>query len=142
MLIELLVATLMVLMTVSIHGFGLALLARALRGETQREHEQHIPPLSSRAMLFTLAIVVGLFALHGIEIWAYALLYLGLGATPDLETSVYFSTISYAAIGYGDSHIVPRWRILGAIEGINGVILLGWSTAFFVSMTSRLGRSR
>jgi hypothetical protein len=27
-----------------------------------------------------------------------------------------------------------------AIEGINGVILLGWSTAFFVMVITRLGR--
>jgi len=30
------------------------------------------------------------------------------------------------------------WRVLGAIEGANGVILLGWSTAFFVSIVSRI----
>ncbi len=30
------------------------------------------------------------------------------------------------------------WRILGAIEGVNGVILLGWSTAFFVSVVSQI----
>ena len=27
-----------------------------------------------------------------------------------------------------------------AIEGINGILLLGWSTAFFVSLMARMGR--
>ena len=57
-----------------------------------------------------------------------------------LFRSLYFSTISYAAIGYGDAALPEQWRLLGAIEGINGVILLGWSTAFFVNLLMRLRR--
>ena len=40
--------------------------------------------------------------------------------------------------GYGDLTLERPWRILGAIEGANGVILLGWSTAFFISVVSRI----
>ncbi len=80
----------------------------------------------------------GLFALHTIEIWAYAALYLRLGALPDFEQALYFSTSTYATIGYGDIVLPLRWRILGAIEGANGIMLLGWSTAFFVSIIDRI----
>jgi Amt family ammonium transporter len=38
------------------------------------------------------------------------------------------------AIGYDDSLMAPQWRLLGAIEGVAGAILLGWSVAFFVSV--------
>ena len=31
-----------------------------------------------------------------------------------------------------------RIESLGAIEGANGVILLGWSTAFFVAIVNRI----
>jgi len=91
-------------------------------------------------MLFTIGLVLGLFALHGIEIWIYALFYLGIGAIGNLETAVYFSTISYAGIGYDDRYIAPAWRLVAGIEGINGLLLLGWSTAFFVTMVARLNR--
>jgi hypothetical protein len=30
------------------------------------------------------------------------------------------------------------WRILGAIEGAVGVIMLGWSTAFLVSLLAQM----
>ena len=33
-------------------------------------------------------------------------------------------------IGYGDLTLSKSWGVLRAIEGANGVILLGWSTAF------------
>lgn len=140
MIAQLAIATLMVLLTVSLHGVGLVVLARLLRLEAHEELARHLPPLSPRALAATLAMVIALFALHGAEIWLYAGLYRLLGAVGDLESAVYFSTISYAAIGYGDNHIVRAWRLLGAIEGINGVLLLGWSTAFFVTMVARVGR--
>jgi hypothetical protein len=140
MAVQLALSTLMVLITVMAHAASLSLLGRLLRMEVREEQERHIPSLSLRALLFTCLLVLGLFALHGLEIWLYAALYLALGAVQSLESAVYFSTISYAAIGYGDSHILPEWRLLGAIEGINGVLLLGWSTAFFVTVVARLGR--
>jgi len=141
MLMQLSVSTVMVFVTVIFHGFGLALLGRALRGEAQVERMHHIPALSLRTVFFTLCLVVAIFVLHGIEIWVYAALYLMIGAIPTLETSVYFSTISYAGIGFDDRYIDPAWRLVAAIEGINGFLLLGWSTAFFVALVSRLGRA-
>ena len=130
----------MVTLTVGIHGVGLALLARAVSGERHAEEVQHLPPLSPRGAFFTLITVLSLFVLHGIEIWCYASLYTLIHAFAHFEEALYFSTISYAAIGYGDAILPSQWRLLGAIEGINGVILLGWSTAFFVNLLRRLRR--
>lgn len=141
MLTHLTVSTIMVFITVILHGLGLALLGRALRGEAQVERMHHIPALSPRTLFFTLFLVVAIFALHGVEIWLYAALYFLIGAIPNLETSVYYSTISYAGIGYDDRYIAPAWRLVAGIEGINGFLLLGWSTAFFVAVVSRLGRT-
>ena len=140
MILQLAVSTIMVLLTVVIHGGGLAILGRMLRGEVQAERVHHVPGFSLHTMGFTLALVLALFVLHGIEIWLNAFLYEGLGAVEDLETAVYFSTISYAGIGFDDRYIAPEWRLVAAIEGINGLLLLGWSTAFFVAEISRLGR--
>jgi len=141
MIIQLAVSTAMVVLTVVFHGGGLAILGRMLRGEVQMERSHHIPGMSPRTMGFTLALVLALFVLHGVEIWLYAFLYEAMGAVDNLETAVYFSTISYAGIGFDDRYIEPTWRLVAAIEGINGLLLLGWSTAFFVTIVSRLGRA-
>ena len=135
---QLAVSTAMILATATIHGIGLSLLIRAMAGERRDERAHHMVPMSLRGMAFTLLIVLGLFALHGAEIWLYAALYDGIGAAESFDNALYFSTISYAAIGYSDVAIADAWRLVGAIEGINGVILLGWSTAFFVSQITRL----
>lgn len=140
MIVQLSISTVMVLITVIIHGIGLAVLGRLLHGEIREERAHHVPALSLRSLNFTLLLVLALFTLHGVEIWLYAFLFDLTGAVSDLQTSVYFSTISYAGIGYDDRYIDAQWRLVGAIEGINGLLLLGWSTAFFITIVARLGR--
>ena len=134
------VSSIMVVLCVAIHGFGLFSLSRAMRTESAIERLQHIDPLSPRGAAFTLGMVVAIVMLHGIEIWLFAFLYVGTHAIPTLEGALYYSTISYSTVGYSDTHITQDWRLVGAFESILGVILLGWSTAFFLRMLSRIDR--
>ncbi|MFS8086686.1 MAG: ion channel [Acidobacteriota bacterium] len=131
----------MVLLTVLIHGAGLFALSRLLRLEERDERQEHIHPLSRRGITATLFVSLGLFVLHGIEIWLYAFLYLAIGSVEGLREAVYFSTITYGAIGYSDDAMAENWHLVSAIEGINGIVLIGWSTAFFVTLMARLKRS-
>ncbi len=129
----------MVIVTVLIHGSGLFGLSRALRVEASEKHRFQIDLVSVRGLGFTLLLVLSLFALHGIEIWAYGVFYLTVGALPNILDAVYFSTITYGTIGYDDEGLAHGWKMVAAIEGINGIILLGWSTAFFVTVVQRIG---
>jgi hypothetical protein len=140
MIAELTLATAMVLLTVVIHAVGLYAVARLLRLEEREEAAAHIHPLSARGFATTLAVIVSLIALHGTEIWLYAFLYDFLGAVEGLRNAVYFSTTTYGAIGYDDAAMAEGWKLVSAIEGINGIILIGWSTAFFVMIVARLRR--
>ena len=135
---QFLVSTIMLIGCVVFHGLGLALLNRALRSEAALERLRNIDPLSRRGALFTLTIVLTLIVLHGLEIWSYATLYLGVGAVHTMEEAIYYSTISYSTVGYNDTHIATDWRLVGAFESILGMILLGWSTAFFFRMLNRI----
>ncbi len=129
------IATLMVAGTVLIHLIGLALLLALLRRH-RRARTRLVTALGNSTAI--LGAAFGLFTLHTAEIWAWAWLYRVLGVLPDLEQALYFSTSTYVTIGYGDVVLGPGSRILGAIEGANGIILLGWSTAFFFAVVDRL----
>lgn len=121
--------------TVILHLVGLAALLAILR------HHRHVSNRLAAAFLNAAAILAGafgLFALHSVEIWIWAGIYLWIGLFPDLEQALYFSTSTYVTIGYGDVILPPASRIFGAIEGANGIILIGWSTAFFFSVVDRL----
>lgn len=138
MLFELLVATAMVTLTVFVHTVGLLLLRRLVGYEVREEQKLFIKPYSVTGIALTMSIVLGLLALHGLEIWLYAILYLELDAVATLREAVFFSTQTYAAIGFSYDALAPQWRLVAGIEGINGVVLLGWSTAFFVTVMRRL----
>lgn len=84
------------------------------------------------------AAVVGLVLLHAVEIGAYAVLYLLLGELPDVESALYFSASTFTTLGYGDVVIAPGVRLVAAMEGIAGFLMLGWSTAFLVSVVAPL----
>ena len=133
MLIQLILASVMVVVTVLMHLVGLAILIRLLRSHHRLMRSVRILPLT-----LLLGASIGLFAIHTVEIWSYAALYIAIGAEHSFEQALYFSTATYASIGYGGVLLPHQWRILGAIEGATGIIMLGWSTAFLVSVLSQL----
>ncbi len=138
MLIELVLSTALVVTTAVFHGLGLLMIGRSLRALDRGAIDVELNPLSKTGAAYTSFVVLGLLALAGIEIWFYAIVYLAIGATATLAASVYFSTITYAAIGFSDASLAAPWRLVGAIEGINGVLLLGWSVAFLVGELQRV----
>jgi hypothetical protein len=133
MFVELVLATGMVLVMVFMHLVGLAVLMRVLRSHTRIFRRLRIMPLT-----LLLAASVGIILIHSAEIWTFAALYLALDCFTHFEQALYFSTVTYATIGYGDLVLPHQWRILGAIEGAAGIIMLGWSTAFLVSLLTQL----
>jgi len=132
---QLIIATAMVALTVVTHLLGLSVMIAATDRHSGRLQ-------TSRAFALQILVLVGvsfgLFILHGVEIWSYAAVYYTAGAIHSFEDALYFSTATYATIGYGELTLSRSWRILGAIEGANGIILLGWSTAFFISIVGRI----
>ena len=133
-LANLILATVMVAVTVAVHYGGLVALLALLRNRPRRTANRPLV-LQGSAVLF---VVLSLMLLHAVEIWLYAGLYIIAGAIPDLETALYFSTASFTTIGYGDVVLGPDWRLIGAIEGANGLLLFGWSTAFLTTTASQL----
>jgi hypothetical protein len=140
MLTELLAATGLVLFTLLMHGVGLYAIGEIFKRGLARHGSRNRHPLAPRSLALSLILITGLFVLHGAEIWFYALFFLAVDAAPNLEEAVYFSTISYSTIGYDDEGIDPAWKLVGAVEGVNGILLLGWSTAFVVQFMGRLTR--
>ena len=133
--INLLVASFMVAVTFSIHFAGLVGLTAVLRhlGAVRGLEESVI-----RQGVSILLVVFGLFALHSVQIWLYAFVYMALSEFSSLETALYFSTTCFTTVGFGDVVVSNEWRMLSAAEGANGFLLIGWSTAFLVSLTGRL----
>ncbi len=128
-------ATLMVALTTLTHFFGLLLLTR-LMSRAHTRLRTHDSALRQAGMI--LLVVFGVFALHTAQIWLYALAFRALGEFQTFEAALYFSTVTFSTVGYGDLTLSVKWRLLGAIEAANGLILIAWSTAFLFGVTTRL----
>lgn len=73
--------------------------------------------------------VLVLMTTHTIEVAVWAIAYFIVNAAPDGTDNLYFAFVNYTTLGYGDVTPVPRWRLLGPMTAMNGVLLFGWSTA-------------
>lgn len=87
--------------------------------------------------LFISSFVLWFFLSICLQCWAWAGLLLWLGTLSSLEEALYFATVTFTTLGYGDIVLEPEWRLLGAFAAVNGAIIIGWTTAL-VFMAVRL----
>jgi hypothetical protein len=87
-------------------------------------------------VMMAVTLITGAAHLAAIALWAVA--FLACGVIPAFEAAFYLSAENYTALGYGD--VVPpgRWRLLGPLEAINGLLLFGLSTSLMFAVMSRL----
>jgi hypothetical protein len=105
-----------------------------------------LPGLRVPSRMKLVAVIVGTFFAHVVEIAVYGLaIYslsrwfgaglLGPSPMPSLDTALYFSAETFTSLGYGD--VVPQGplRMLAGMEALNGLLLIGWSASYiYVSM--------
>lgn len=70
-------------------------------------------------------LVVGNLA----QLFIWAFVFCLLGEFDALDVAVYHSAVNFASLGYGDIVMSERFRLLGPLEAVNGVLMIGVSTA-------------
>jgi voltage-gated potassium channel len=90
-----------------------------------------------RSAMFVMRLMTAFIGLHVLEILLWAGFYRWL-CFPLWESAFYFSTSSYATVGYGDVVLPQAWRTLGPVESIIGVLMCGLSASFLFATVSRL----
>jgi hypothetical protein len=76
-----------------------------------------------------IATVLVLTLGHMAEVLVWSVAYAAVNAAPDGADLMYFAFVNYTTLGYGDITPVARWRLLGPMTAMNGILLFGWSTA-------------
>jgi Ion channel len=135
---NLLTGTIMIIVTVLVHTFGLIAVTRVMSHVTGR-FRMHGHRSRVIAMI---SVVFGLFIVLTVEVWLWAACYLVVGALPDFDHALYFSTVSFSTVGFGDVVPAEKWRLLGALEAVNGFLMIGWSTAYLIAASTRVGPFR
>jgi hypothetical protein len=128
----------LVLLMSIIHSLGLVGITKVLHLSTSRLRRETVNP-ASIMMIGTLGLLI--FAIHIIEIVIFAAFYLGIHAVRDLQDALVYSTSAYATLGLAE-HFPQNWRLIGALEGVVGFVLIGWSTAFMATTMNKLSDQR
>ena len=137
MLLATAISVVLLATTILIHYEALRLVSRVLPGPERLG-------LRRRMVLVTLAC----FAAHVLEVWVYALAYylfandLQLGTLTDgahnrIFDIVYFSATTFTSLGFGDIYPLGQTRIVAAVEGLNGLLLIAWSASYIYLVMGR-----
>jgi hypothetical protein len=130
--------TVVIMTTALVHTFGLIFVTHLIGVVTS-----HLRLDGRRSRIVAmLTTVLGIFAVLSVEVWIWALAFLALGISSDLEGALYFSLVTFSTVGYGDLVPPHAWRIFVALEGVNGFLLIGWSTAYLIAAGMRVGPFR
>ena len=124
--------------TVLIHAYGSSLWMNYMLATYTRRNGIVVDAKVSRVLLLTAVVLLSLHLLE-VFIWASAYrLLVPLSEIDTLETAFYFSLVTFTSLGYGDVTLGPQWRILSGMEALNGVLLVGWTTAFLYAVLQRI----
>jgi hypothetical protein len=132
---QILVAFILVSINVSIHASGMVGLFNRLTAKQLKIGRKFSAVDNIFLFIEIFAIIL---CLHLAQICVWAGFYTIWGDLKDFESALYFSISTYTTIGYGDIVLPVGWRLLGAIEGVTGVLTFGWSTGVIFAVASRL----
>lgn len=120
-------------LTMATHATGIALLALAT--VSLRIRLETLSRLSLRHVLVVVICLIGvvgllLAALHAIEATLWAAAYWWLGALDSPGEAILYSIDSISTRGASGLILGRRWRMMGALEAMDGMLLFGISTAY------------
>ncbi len=127
-------AILLVLLSLCLECVGAAALITWLRGVPKRD-PRDVRLVHSAALVMQTAVAVIL--LHGLVILLWAGFYRSL-CFPTCESAFYFSASTYATVGSGDVALPSKWRLLGPLESMVGMLMAGLSVGLLFAAVTHL----
>ena len=127
----------LIALTIAMHGAGIILMAlRGLNIRARIESRNHLTLPRAAAIQIGLIGTVGLLlaALHGVEAALWAAAYWWLGALSSPAAALLYSVDSMSTRGASGLTLEPHWRMMGALEAMDGMLLFGISTAYIFAM--------
>jgi len=134
MIINILIGLIVIGVTVTIQAYGTHFWLIHIDKKYTHLPESTFVKKSIRLLIFTAFF---LLSLHFIEasVWAFVYrIHPGIEEFESFEKAIYFSFVTFTTLGYGEITIGSSNRLLAGFEAINGILLIGWSTAFMFSL--------
>jgi len=132
MLINLLLGCATVFVSMGIQVAVVVYMIRYVRAIMSRKNRE-ADSFSFDTYVISIVLLI-LFLGHLIQVAIWAVLFIYLGEFNDFLTAFYHSAVNFASLGYGDIVMSEEWRLLGALEASNGVLMFGLSAGTMLSV--------
>lgn len=86
-------------------------------------------------------LIVATLAMLGgtlVQIMLWGALFLWLGEFEQAYDAIYHSAVNFSSLGYGDIVMTRERRLLGPLEAVNGVLMLGMSAATLMAIVQHM----
>jgi len=134
MILNIFIGLVVIGITIMIHGYGTKFWISHLTNNYASKPIVTFDQRTVRMLIYTALFLLSLNFLEAI-IWGFTYYLLpGITEFEDLEKAIYFSLVTFTTLGYGEITISSTNRILSGFEAMNGVLLLGWTTAMMFSV--------
>jgi hypothetical protein len=91
--------------------------------------------------IFALLVAMVIMMLGNfLQIMLWGGLFFALGEFPVFYEAVYHSGVNFTSLGYGDVVMSTDRKLLGPLEALNGILMLGLSSAALVAILQHLTR--
>ena len=134
MIVQILIGMLVIAITVAFQAEMLAFLNRRLEAMITFER-RFLRRYANTGVIITTVLFILVVQLMNVMAWAMT--FLAVGAFDALEPAVYFALVSFTTAGFGDITLGPDWRLLSGLTTANGFLMFGWSTAYMVELMRR-----
>lgn len=143
MLFNIIVGLVVIGLTVIIQGYGtMYWVSKHVKLMSRFDNETSFRKDGTRLLIST-AVFLLIIHLTQAALWAFVYLLLpGITEFETFEKAMYFSLVTFSTLGYGEITIESSNRILAGLEAINGITLIGWSTAFMFAIFQELMRKK
>lgn len=127
---------LLIVLTIAVHAASVTLMVALLhRLRVRLESRRRRLPRVFAIVIGTITTMGLLLAtLHVAEALFWAAAYWWLGAFGSPESAILYSVDSMTTRGASGLVPQPRWKLMGSLESVDGVMLFGISTAFIVTV--------
>jgi hypothetical protein len=108
-----------------------------------RHYVNHLPQVGSGQgflagmrplIVATLVLLIG----NLVQIMLWSALFLWLGEFEQAYDAIYHSAVNFSSLGYGDIVMRRERRLLGPLEAVNGVLMLGMSAATLMAIVQHM----
>ncbi len=134
MILNIFIGLVVIGITIVIQGYGTKFWILHLRNTYTNKPLASFNHRTVRLLVYTALFLLTINFLEAI-IWGFTYYLLpGITEFETLEKAIYFSLVTFTTLGYGEITISSSSRILSGFEAMNGVLLLGWTTAMMFSV--------